>query len=248
LEPAYQGSANDSFVMKIRLAPFDTQVSASGIFYFAQAGGGGGFSTSIALTNPSASQSVSGSVSFLSPDGRPMDAVVPNAAAPFVIQPSRTLMMSSLRHGAIRSGYARVSSTGPILANATYLIPGLPYLSVGPSSIGSVLRAPISRTAAGTDHGIALVNLWDASTTVTLTLMDSAGNAILRTTVNLARGEQLSRFVSELMLAVPNGFVGTLEIAASPLAPSFPPPAILAALVVELGPRQLRAVPLTVIR
>jgi len=87
----------------------------------------------------------------------------------------------------------------------------------------------------------------DESTTVTLTLMDSVGNERLRATVNLARREQMSRFLSELMPAVPNGFAGTLGIAASETS-SFPPPAILAALVIEFGPRQLRAVPLTVIR
>jgi Beta-propeller repeat len=248
LQQTYRGGANDSFVSKIGFdSASNTQVSASGIFHFAQAGGGGGFSTSITLTNPSTTQAVSGSVSFFAPDGRPLDAVITNAVAPFVIQPSRTLMISSLRYGTIRSGYARVVSTDPILANATYLIPGLPFLSVGPSSTGTVFRAPISRAAAGVDHGIAFVNLLDASTTVTLTLTDSAGNERLRTTVNLARGEQVSRFLSELMPAVPNGFVGTLGIAASQPTP-FPPPAILAALVVEFGPRQLHAVPLTVIR
>jgi hypothetical protein len=163
---------------------------------------------------------VSGSVSFLASDGRLLNDVVANAVAPFVIQPSRTLVISSLRQGLLRSGYARVSSSDRIIANATYLISGLPYLSVRPSSTGSVLRAPISRAAAGIDYGIALVNLLNTSASVTLTLMDSGGAEVVNSKVNLAGGEQLNRFLSELIPTVPSGFAGTLRIAASPRRPA----------------------------
>jgi len=247
-QPVYVGGANDTFVSKIAIGPTsNVQLPANGVLYFAQAGGGGGFSTSIALTNPSTTRPVSGSLSFLGANGQPLDAVVSNSVVPFVIQPSRTLTISSMRQGAIRSGYARVSSTEPILGTATYLLPGdLPYLTVGPSTTGAVFQTPISRGAGVADYGIAFVNLLDTSTSVTLSLIDSSGRETLSTTVRLARGEQLSRFLSELIPAVSSGFAGTLRIAASPL--TLPPQTILAAVILEFGARRLRVVPLTVIQ
>jgi len=230
------GGAFDVFVAKI------SEVLTGNVFHFAQAGGGGGFSTSIALTNPSTNTSVSGTVSFFANDGRPLTTVVANAVVPVVIQPSRTTILATGTQGSTMSGYVRVSLTSPVFANATYTLPGFPSLSVRPSAVGSVLLASISRDAEGIEHGIALANTSSASARVNLSLMDSSGNELFSSLVFLAPGEQVSRFLSELMPGIPSRFAGTLRIGAAPAAILFTQsPIILAATVVEFRRNQLRS-------
>jgi hypothetical protein len=241
LQPIYGGGSFDTFVAKI------SEVPASGVFYFAQAGGGGGFSTAIALTNPSTTKSVSGNVSFFGLDGRPLNAVVATAVVPFVIEPSRTAIISTSQEGAlIRSGYARVSTSEPVFANATYLLPGLPPLSVRPSLTGSLFAASISRDIAGVDAGIALANISGVTALVNVSLMDSGGSELANSVVMVAPGEQLNRFLSEVIPNIPNKFSGTLQIQV--LASPFRPTALLAATVVEFDRGKLREVPWTAVR
>jgi hypothetical protein len=234
------GGAFDVFVAKI------SEVLTGNVFHFAQAGGGGGFSTAVALTNPSTNASVNGTVSFFANDGGPLTTVVANAVVPVVIQPSRTTILVTNTQGSIRSGYARISLTNPVFANVTYTLPGFPSLSVRPSAIGSVFLASISRDAEGIEHGIALANTSNISARVNLSLMDSSGNELFSSVVVLAPGEQLSRFLSELMPGIPSRFMGTLRIGASPLAILFTQsPIILAATVVEFRRNQLREIAVT---
>jgi hypothetical protein len=114
-----RGGAFDAFVAKL------SEVLTSTVFRFAQAGGGGAFSTAIALTNPSTDTSVTGTVSFFASDGRPLNTVVTNAVVPVVIPPLAPATVSTGTEGSIRSGYARVSASSALFANATYSLPGV---------------------------------------------------------------------------------------------------------------------------
>jgi len=235
---SYGGGAFDAFIARI------SEVLTDNVFHFAQAGGGGAFSTTIALTNPSATSPVNGTVAFFANDGSPLTAVVANAVVPLVIQPSRTAILSTSTDGPIRSGYARVSLTNPVLANVTYSLPGFPSLSLGPSAIGSVFLGSLSRDV-GIEHGIALANTSNASARVKFSLIDSSANEVVSTLVVLAPGQQLNRFLSELMTGIPSKFVGTLRIEASQLATFLPPqPIVLAATVIEFRRNRLREIPL----
>ena len=140
----------------------------------------------------------------------------------------------------------RVSTSEPVFANATYLLPGLPSLSVRPSSTGSAFATSISRDIQGVDAGIALANISDAAASVSLSLIDSGGRELVASVVTLAPGQQLNRFLSEAIPNAPNKFSGTLQIQV--LANAFRPPALLAATVIEFDGGNLREVPWTLVR
>jgi hypothetical protein len=142
----------------------------------------------------------------------------------------------------MRSGYARISVTKAVFANVTYAIPGFPSLSVGPSAIGSVFLGLLLRDV-GIEHGIALTNTSSASARVKFSLIDSNGNEVVNAFVVLAPGQQLNRFLAELMTGIPSKFAGTLRIEASQLAAFLPgQPLTLAATVIEFGRNQLREI------
>jgi hypothetical protein len=239
LQPVFGGGPGDAYLAKI------SEISASGDFYFAQVGGGGGFSTGIFLTNPSNTKSISGTVSFFAPDGRPLDSVVTNAVTPFTVQPSGTATIATSSQGALRSGYARISSPDPVFANATYSIPGLPSLSVAPSTQPAYLfRTRVSRDwSAGIEVGVAAVNVSNQRVTAVFSLADSSGRLIrsLRAARILAPGEQVSDTLGALFPSLPASFEGILRITAlSPL-----PSQSLVVTVVRFGPGLLNAVTVT---
>ena len=242
VQGAYGGGTVDAFVSKL------SEVPANGAFYFAQAGGGGGFSTAIALSNPSTTQLAQGTVSFFATDGRPLDTVAESALVPFLIPPSRSVVIGTRTQGFVTSGYARISSDAQVFANATYSFPaGQSSLSVAPSSTGSVFVSSINRQGTGVDQGIALVNLTGTRISVNLRLRDAHSERTFN--VALASGEQLSRFLSELFSDVPSEFNGTLQIASTPLLPFVGSGSDqLAVTIVEFRRGQMSSIPITVLR
>ena len=238
LQPTYGGGTVDAYVSQI------SEVPANGHFYFAQAGGGNGFSTEIVLTNPSADKSVRGTMAFFGPSGRPQHG--DDSVVRFEIQPAGNVTISTSPEGSIRSGYVQISSDDPVFANSTFIAPGLPSLPIGPSVIGSRFQASVSHDGAnGIDAGIALVNVSDSAARVKLSLLDSSGYELLGSTAVLEPGAQLSRRLSELIPNVPNRFVGTLQIHV--LGNPSQSPAI-AATVVEFGQGSLlREIPIATV-
>ncbi len=218
---------------------------ASGVFYFAQAGGGGGSSTEINLRNPSTTKSVTGTVSFFGTDGRPLDAVDKSTVVPFAIPASGTATITTNSRGPVRSGYACVSSTDPLFVRATYSIPGFtPGVAVPSTPTAFAYIAPISRDLpGGADAGVAVANVSNATVRVVLSLVDSSGQPLnsLRTSVFLAPGEQLSRFLFELFPGLSGKFAGSLRVTAlSPL-----PSQTIVVTVVQVRPGLFNVVPLT---
>ncbi|HEV8131747.1 MAG TPA: hypothetical protein VGQ81_10875 [Acidobacteriota bacterium] len=221
--------------------------TASGFFYFAQAGGGGGFSTTIFLANPSRTKSVSVTVSFFSADGRPLEGVVDNAAQTFVLPPSGTITIRTRSQGNATAAYARVSSSDPVVAFATYSLPDLPPLSVGPSTApAAAFRAPVARDRSlGINVGVAAVNVSNQRVIAVFMLADSSGRSIrsLRMARILEPGQQVSETLSELFANLPDNFEGILRIVAlSPL-----PTEALVVTVVRFSPDGFNDVPLTVL-
>ncbi|MBI4483161.1 MAG: hypothetical protein HY652_09745 [Acidobacteria bacterium] len=242
---------------------------STGVFYFAQAGGGAGYTTTITLSNPSTTKSANTTIAFFGSDGKPLDA----AASSAVIPPAGKVTISTGGQEPARSGYARVSSSDPLIATARYSLPRLrpqevrfesppparagtrysflwlPSVVVGPSTRAYVLLAPISRDLPrGIENGVAIANVSDATVRVLLSLSDSSGIESLRSSVVLAPREQISRTLIELIPGVPEKFGGTLRIAASP--PLFPIQSIetIAVTMLQFGPGELNEVPLTVVQ
>jgi hypothetical protein len=219
----------------------------NGTFYFAQAGGGGGVSTVISLTNPSNTKSVSGTVSFFGADGRPLEGVVDNAVVLFTIPPAGSVTTSTNRQGSVRSGYASVVTSDPVFAKATYLLPGYPPLLIAPATpSGFVFLAPVSRALSRrVEAAVAVVNVSSEVIHVVLSAVDSQGKPVrlAKTSVTLAPGEQLSRSLADLIPALPADFSGTLRVTGlSPL-----PSKTIVVTVVHLGPGVFNNAPLTVL-
>ncbi len=218
---------------------------SNGVFYFAQAGGGVGFSTTISLSNPSTSKSVTGTITFIGSDGQPLTAVVPNATVPFMIPPGGRVKTNTNAQGAVRSGYARISSSDAVFAKAVYSLTSFAPVTVGPSTPNAFsFRAPISRDASkGVETGIAIVNVSSSAVHVVISLLDSTGKPIRapKASVVLSPGEQLSRLSGELFSGLPDNFAGKVRIIGlSPL-----PSQSLVVTVVQLGPNVIKAVEVT---
>ncbi|MBI4456304.1 MAG: CHRD domain-containing protein [Acidobacteria bacterium] len=217
---------------------------ATNVHQFAQVGAGNGSSTSITLTNPSATTSASGFVFFFAPDGKPQDAIVNDASVPFVIPPSGSVTLATNSQSAVRAGYARVVSPDVVIPNITFLLPGLPPASGGASTQDAfTFHAPVSRsTSEGREAGVAVANVSTQTVRVVFSIVDAGGRRPRagRTSVILAPGEQFSRLLGELFPELEE-FQGTLRIAA--LAP-FPSKSIIVT-VVQFGPDQFSIVPLT---
>ncbi len=219
----------------------------SGVFFFAQAGGGGGFSTTINLANPSSSKPISGAVSFFSSDGKPLAGVVDKSEVPFSIPPAGSATISTKAQGNVQSGYARITSADPTIATAIYSLPGLFPISVDPGTPAAfVYQAPVSRdVASAADVGVSVVNVSDRSVRVVLSVVDSGGKSVAsaKTSVLLAPGEQLSQFLSEILPGLPGKFTGTLRVAAvSPL-----PSQSIVVTAVQFAPGFFKAAPLTLL-
>ena len=92
-----------------------------------------------------------------------------------------------------------------------------------------------------------MVNLALTGILVNLTLRDTQG-AEYSYNVNLAAGQQFSRFVTEILPNVPDGFAGTLQITATPFLPFLgSQEKMLAVTIVEFGPQHLSGIPLKVL-
>jgi alpha-tubulin suppressor-like RCC1 family protein len=219
--------------------------TSSGFFYFAQAGGGGGFSTAIFLANPSPTTTVRGSVSFFSADGRPLEGLVDNAAQTFVLPPLGTITIRTRSQGKATAAYARVSSSDPVVALATYSLADFAPLSVGPSTApAAAFRAPVGRDRSrGINVGVAAVNVSTQRVIAVFTLTDSNGRLIrsFRTARILEPGEQVSETLTDLFPNLPDNFEGTLTIVA--LAPL--PTQALVVTVVRFSPGTFNDVPVT---
>lgn len=223
------------------------QTLARGVFYLAPIGGGAGASTMLTLRNPSGTKSVNGTVSFFGSDGRLLDAAVSNAVVPFLIPSSATVTIRTNSQGPFKAGYARVSSPDPVIASATYSIPGFNSLLIGPSTPEAfTFIASISREIPkGIEAGVSVTNVSDTTVRVVLSLADSSGKPVksARTSVFLAPGEQLGRVLSELFSGLSEKFAGTLRVTA--LSP-FPSRTIIVT-VVQVRPGLFNVAPLTLL-
>lgn len=230
---------------RLQARPFP--VTRDGVFYFPQVAGGGGNWTAINLTNPSTTKVAIAVVSFFGSDGKPLGDVVDNPALTLTIPPSSTVRTATNSQGSVRSGYARVTASDPVIANVTYTLGDFRSPAVDPStSTAFVHLALVARDiSAGLETGVAIVNVSNTGVRLVLSILDSSGNPLQshRTSALLAPGEQLSRSLGELMPLLPPKFVGTLRVTAlSPL-----PSQAIAVTAVHFRPGHLKVAPLTLL-
>jgi N-acetylneuraminic acid mutarotase len=168
---------------------------------------GGGYSTSIVVTNPDSSRTATVTVSVDGVEGPGTIRLNVPALSSRTVPPS-TPASSPLRIGIVRvaadsriTAYAVIRGVGPQLT----VYPGAPTRNV----IFNVQRI----AAAGNATGVAIANMSGQTATVTMRLHNDSGEEVSRYERTLAAGEQISRFVHQLFADFENAdFLGTVTV------------------------------------
>lgn len=219
------------------------------ILSFAQFGSGEGFSSELALHNPSRTKKVSGYVRILDADGEPLEMTlvggeasgVPSSVTEFEIPPLGGLTLSAAETVGLTEGSAIVVSDGLVAGLVRFTIPGLGVASVPGSRPFDEAIAPVS-SKQGFATGIAIQNVDQRSITIHLSLRNADGveavnGAAVKT---LEPGARVAQFLSLLFPdADLRDFSGELVIRSE--GGSF------SAIAMELGERagQLTTLPVT---
>ena len=182
---------------------------------FAQFGNGGGFTSDLVLTNPSASAAVSGQVDFFDDDGLPLpigiagsEGAVPLAAetspaealssVPFSVASLGKVTVSTDGQGDLAVGSAVVTSDGTLGGVVRFSIPGIGIAGVPVSQPLSGFLAPVRRQAGGINTGIAIHNTESQAVTLSLTLRDPQGVTVANgteTIVDFPASGHLAQFI-----------------------------------------------------
>jgi glucose/arabinose dehydrogenase len=179
---------------------------------------GGGWSTQVALVNPSET-SINGTVNFLNSTGQVVRTV------PYSIAPRSAMRIpGASTEGSTQTGSIRVlpgeNTVAPsatsifsfVNGNATVTVAGLPAIRNG-----TALRLYVEATG-GTQSGLAIANPSSSPVSVDLELMRLDGSSTgLSTRLNLPPNGQISGFLTEIsgFASLPVPFQGVLRIASA---------------------------------
>jgi len=174
--------------------------------FFAQFGNGPGLISDIVLTNPSATDTISGRVDFLDDNGVPFLAGIvgtgETSSVDFSVAPLGSVTISTDGQGAIAVvGSAVISSEGTLGGVIRFSISGIGIAGVGASQPLSGFVVPVRRVAGGINTGVAIYNTETNSVTLDLTLRDPKGVLVLGGTATIAdlpAGGHLSKFIGGL--------------------------------------------------
>ena len=168
---------------------------------------GGGYSTSIIVTNPDQTRTAQVTVSITGFEGpTPVTLSIPPLA-------SRTVPATEPASSSLRVGIARVTADARITAYA--LIRGVgPQLTVYPASpVRNVVFDVRRAAAAGIDTGVAIANVSAQPANVTIRFHRDTGEEAAHVDRTFLAGEQLSRFVNQLLPDLGTAdFAGTVTI------------------------------------
>jgi len=175
---------------------------------------GGGYSTEIVMTNPSATRTAQVSISLTDLNGRPLETssleIPPVASARFV-------GMQSLSSASLIIGTARINANARLSAYATIIGGGL-RATVYPAGQARNVAFPIKQTGPEVQNAVALLNTTNQTATLTIALLNSRGEEVTRLSRQLSGNEQLSRFIDEFYPDIRNGeFSGTVTVRSTAL-------------------------------
>ena len=173
--------------------------------FFAQFGNGPGLISDIVLTNPSATDTISGRVDFLDNDGLPFPVTIVGSGTTtsvnFSVPPLGTVTISTDGQGTLAVGSAVVSSEGTLGGVIRFNISDVGIAGVGASQPLSAFIMPVRRVAGGINTGVAIYNTETNSVTLDLTLRDPEGKLVeggTATIADLPAGGHLSKFIGGL--------------------------------------------------
>ena len=170
---------------------------------------GGGYSTEIVMTNPSATRTAQVSVSLTDLNARPLETssleIPPLASAHFV-------GMQSPSSASLIIGTARINANARLSAYAT-ITGGGTLATVYPAGQARNVAFPIKQNGTEVQNAVALLNTTNQAATLTIALLNSRGEEVTRVSRQLSANEQLSRFIDEFYPDIRNGeFSGTVTV------------------------------------
>jgi hypothetical protein len=191
---------------------------ATNVNTVAQAVGGGDWTSSITIRNPSSTTAVFGIADFFQSSGALMPELVTDPNISFLIPPSASITLNTGNAGTLTGGYAKVFSNGTVNVDVRYNHPAFTSGTAAAATVSSrSVSLPVAVGSPATQNtGVALIA--GAAGTLTLSLRDGAGNAIAggSRTIDVTAGQQLTAFVRELLPGVTQSqFSGTLTITTS---------------------------------
>jgi len=132
---------------------------------------GGGYSTEIVMTNPSATRTAQVYVSLTDLNGRPLETssleIPPLASARFV-------GMQSPSSASLVIGTARINANARLSAYAT-IIGGSTRATVYPAGQTRNVAFPIKQAGTEVQNAVALLNTTNQAATLTIALLNSRG-------------------------------------------------------------------------
>ncbi|MEE2840002.1 MAG: choice-of-anchor V domain-containing protein, partial [Acidobacteriota bacterium] len=173
--------------------------------FFAQFGNGTGLISSIVLTSPSATNTITGRIDFLDDDGLPFPVAIAGTGTTttvdFSVPPLGTVTISTDGQGTLAVGSAVVNSESTLGGVIRFNISGVGIAGVGAGVPLSGFITPVRRIAGGINTGIAIYNTEEDAVTLELTLRDAEGTPVTdgtTTIVDFPAGGHLAQFIGGL--------------------------------------------------
>jgi hypothetical protein len=188
---------------------------------FAHIGNGTGLSTSVLVTNPSASTVATGSINFFSDSGSNFSLFSQFAqlsTVPFAVPPLGLFRYSTNGHDNLLTGSAKVVTNAAASGVVKFGAPGLGIAGVGASVPARAIILPVVRDAKSKlNTGVAIANPGKDPTGVQISLRTLSGQNVpgALTLITLAANAHTARFIDELFPAIDTAnFQGTLVASA----------------------------------
>ncbi|MEE8350492.1 MAG: LamG-like jellyroll fold domain-containing protein [Acidobacteriota bacterium] len=192
--------------------------------YFSQFGNGQGLTSEIVLTNPSATDTISGEINFFDDQGLPLSVGIAGTGettrVDFSVMPLGAVTISTDGQGEVTVGSAVVSSDRTSGGVVRFDLFGIGIAGVPPSQPLSGFVTPVRRKSGGINTGVAIYNISPQAVALNLTLQDAQGKPVPNGETNIedfpARGH-LARFLGgagEVLFpdADTEDFQGTLAV------------------------------------
>jgi len=186
---------------------------------------GGRFLSTLLVVNRTAA-TVTGTVRFYKSSGSVFSLRLSDGRTgsefPLTVAEGGSALLQTDGSGPLAVGYARLSASGPV--GGTILFSqldagGSPLVQagVGASPAGTRFVIPVLYRKGTSNTGVAFANVSSQSADLTLTLRDKTGSSTDTASVQLAPGQHLPKFATELFgsLAAVNDFAGVLEAESS---------------------------------
>lgn len=155
-------------------------------------------------------------------DGISETSLGTTAAADITIGPNATVLVFAQLDGTLRTGWARVSSSGPVWALCAFEFAnasnGNTISTVGVPPTTTLQDATIFSVRDIRDQldvGVAMANPSAAPITITATLFDSRGVQVSQVLVNLAARGHRALFTGELFPTIGSNFLGKVTFAST---------------------------------